>query len=160
VLADHPLFKELQASTKTLSEQLAASEKARRLAEVTSRLSSLTATQGGRKYVLPPSVIDAIASGSVEADPVKLTENFVKALEALTTTGYVELGERGRASGIRGTEKDATTMLAERVAAAQTQHFQGTGKQLSYTDAVRAIARQDPELYESYRADSYAGKEE
>jgi hypothetical protein len=146
------------ADQKAMATALAESEKARRLAEVTTRLSGLTATQGGRKYVLPPAVIDAIASGSVQNDPVKLTEDFVKALEALTRTGYVELGERGSAG--QRVEKDASTQLAERVAAARTQHFQSTGKQLSYTDAVRAITRQDPELYLSYRADSYAGKEE
>jgi hypothetical protein len=154
------MFKQMVADQKQMAAALAESEKARRLAEVTSRLSSLTANQGGRKYVLPPSVVDAIASGSVETDPIKLTEGFVKALEALTRTGYVELGERGRAGAAGGTEKDASQMLGERVAAVRTQHFQATGKQLGYTDAVRAVARQDPELYQSYRADSYAGKEE
>jgi hypothetical protein len=73
--------------------------------------------------------------------------------------GFVELGERGRTSNNSG-EKDATQQLAETVAAAQAQHFKTTGKQLSYSDAVRYVGRVAPELYLEHRENSYAGKEE
>jgi phage I-like protein len=159
LLAESPTFKLLQEQQKQLSEQLAESERQRALSETRHRLSSLTATNGGRKFVLPPAVIDSVAEGTVSGDPVKMSEAFLQGLEALTKVGFVELGERGRTSNNSG-EKDATQQLAETVAAAQAQHFKTTGKQLSYSDAVRYVGRVAPELYLEHRENSYAGKEE
>ncbi len=158
MLGDLPVFKKLQESLDTAQKQLAESERQRQLSDTRHKLSSLQTSQGGRKYVLPPAVVDSISEGTVTGDPVKMSEAFLKGLEALTRTGFVELGERGR-QGPR-TEKDATQQLAEQVATVRANHFKATGKTLSYTDAVRATVRNSPELYEEYRQDSYAGKED
>lgn len=160
LLADHPLFKQLQEGLAATQTQLAESERTRRLAEVTHRLSGLKTRNGGRDYVLPPSVIDAIAAGTVSGDPVKMSESFIGALETLAKTGYVELGERGKMRANNGNEKDATTQLGEAVLQMRTAHFQATGMQLSYADAMRSVVAQNPEVYEEYRQDSYAGKED
>lgn len=158
LLSEHPVLKELNERVTRAEAAATASDRARQLSETRARLSGLQATQGGRRYVLPPAVIDAIAEGTVVGDPIKMSEAFVGSLEQLTKVGFVELGERGK-MGSR-TEKDATQQLGELVVAAQSAHFKATGKQLAYTDAVRGIVRQNPELYDSYRQDSYAGKEE
>jgi hypothetical protein len=155
MLAELPAFKALEASVTEAQKKLAEAESARQLAETKHRLSSLHARQGGRDYVLPPSVIDEIAAGTVASDPVKMSEAFLKGLEQFVSTGMVELGERGRASR-NPTEKDAGTQLSEAVLAAQATHLQTTGKQLSYASAVQAVVRQSPELYQEYRQDSYA----
>lgn len=158
LLSDHPLFKQLRDGLEAANSKLAESERTRQLAETRHRLSTLKAKRGGREYVLPPSVIDAIAEGTVAGDPVKMSEAFVGSLETFVKTGFVELGERGRMGN--GREVDTTTQLSQAVLAARTTHFQATGKQLAYRDAIAAVVRQNPDLYEEYRADSYAGKED
>jgi hypothetical protein len=160
LLTDHPLFKELKEGLAATQTQLAESERTRRLAEVKHRLSTLRTKNQGRDYVLPPSVIEAVAEGTISGDPVKMSESFLGALETLAKVGYVELGERGRMQANSGQEKDATTQLSQAVLTARTAHFQATGKQLSYTDAMRYVVANSPELYEEYRQDSYAGKED
>jgi len=160
LLAEHPLFKQLQDQVNKTSTALAESERTRRLAEVKHRLSGLRTRHEGRQYVLPPSVIDAVAEGTVNGDPVKMSEAFVGALETLAKVGYVELGERGRMGNGTRTEKDAATTLSQAVLAARTSHFQATGRQLSYRDAVQHVVRANPDLYAEYREDSYAGGKE
>jgi hypothetical protein len=161
LLSEHPLLKQLQEQVNSANTKLAEAERATKLAETRGRLKALQANQGGRKYVLPPSVIDSIAQGTVAGDPVKMSEAFVGSLETLAKVGFVELGERGKMGrGGAGQEKDATTQLNELVLQTRTNHFKTTGKQLSYSEAVRAVTRANPELYLEHRADSYAGKEE
>jgi hypothetical protein len=158
LLSDHPLFKELKEGLTAAQTQLAEANRQRTLTETKHRLSSLVASQGGRKYVLPPSVIDAIAEGTAAGDPVKMSEAFVGSLEQLTKVGFVELGERGKTAN--GREVDSNQQLAIAVQQTRTAHFQATGKQLSYRDAMAHVVHQSPELYLEYRADSYAGKED
>jgi len=158
LLADSPLVKQLTDRVAAAEKQLTESERSRRLAEVNHRLSSLQTKHEGRTYVLPPSVVNAVAEGTVSGDPVKMSESFIGALEQLAKTGYVELGERGKMGN--GREVDPTTQLSQAVLQARTAHFQATGKQLSYRDAITYVARNNPELYESHREASYAGKED
>jgi hypothetical protein len=158
MLTELPLFRQLQEGLVAAQTQLTETRTAAAAAAVRHRLSELAAIEGGRKFVLPPAVVDAVTEGSALSDPVKMSEAFLKGLEQLTKTGFVELGERGRV--INTTEKSASVTLAEQVLATRTRYFQATGKQLSYTDAVRQIVAGAPELYEEYRRDSYAGKEE
>jgi len=160
MLTDLPAFKALQEGLVGAQKALSDSEKARQLSETKHRLGALQATQGGRKYVLPPSMIDAVAEGSTLADPTAATLKFVEGLEAFMKTGMVELGERGTARTGNLGDKNATQQLSEQVVARQTSHFQATGKTLSYRDAIAATVRDNPDLYTEYRQDSYAGKEE
>lgn len=152
-LAEDPRLKKLAELESTIAQ----TQQAQKLAEVKDRLKTVTQKQGGRAYVLPPSVIDAVAEATVNSDPVKMSEGFVTAMEAFGRTGFVELGERGRMA--TGGEKDATTQLAEAVTAKQTAHMQATGKPLLFAEAIRAVVSESPELYMEYRQDSYAGEE-
>jgi hypothetical protein len=150
-LADSPLLQSLQ-------KQLADQRSAQTFAETRQRLERLETVSNGRKYVLPPAVIDAVAEGSTLSDPVEMTKKFVDAIEAFGRAGFVELGERGRTRS--GQEKTATQQLSELVTAAQASHLQTAGKQLSQRDAITQVVRTNPELYLAYRQDSYSGKEE
>jgi hypothetical protein len=149
MLSEHPLFKQM-------AESIEQTQRNQQLAEVKNRLGKVTNKQGGRAFVLPPAVIDAVAEASTSSDPVKLSEGMVTAFEHFARTGMVELGERGRVGGGSG-EKDSTQILAERVQAKQAAHLQATGKALHTTEAIRMVCAEDPELYMSYREDSYAG---
>lgn len=160
LLADSPAFKALSERVQAAESRAAEAERSRRLSETKHRLSAITATQDGRKYVLPPSVVDAIANASVETDSTKLTEGFVSALEQFGKVGYVELGERGKMRATTGNDVSPTVQLGQAVLQMRTAHFQTTGKTLSYTDAVRAVVAQNPSLYMDYREDAYAGKED
>jgi phage I-like protein len=150
-LAENPMLKQMQ-------EQITQTQNAHRLAEVKERLSKVSATQAGRQYVLPPSVIDTVAQGMTLSDPAEMGAKFVEALEAFGQTGFVELGERGRTRN--GVEKTASQQLSELVTKAQAQHMQTTGKALSQVDAIRQVCSVNPELYLAYRSESYAGREE
>jgi hypothetical protein len=151
VLGEHPVLVDLQ---RTLAETRAAQT----FAETRQRLERVVATQGGRQYVLPPSVIDAVAEGSSLSDPTAMAKKFVDAIEAFGRVGYVELGERGRTRN--DGEKDPAQQLQEAVALAQQRHMQQSGKQLSLRDAITTVVRNNPELYMAYRQSSYAGKED
>lgn len=150
-LAENPLLVGIQ-------KQLADTQRAQTFAETKQRLERLETVSNGRKYVLPPAVIDAVAEGSALSDPAEMSRKFVDAIEAFGRTGYVELGERGRTRN--GQEKTAAQQLSELVSTARAQHLQTTGKQLSTTDAIAQVVRTNPELYLQYRQDSYAGKED
>jgi hypothetical protein len=45
------------------------------------------------------------------------------------------------------------------VAKRREDHLRTTGKALSVADAIKDVVRVNPELYLSYREDSYAGRE-
>ena len=158
LLADSPIIKTLQEQVAAGQQKLAESERLRQVESVKHRLGELTGTDNGRKFVLPPAVVDAVAEGISTSDATKMSEGVIKALEQLAKTGFVELGERGRATGVTGTEKSPQQLLAEASLTVRANHFKATGKQLSYADAMRAIVRQNPGLYEEYRKTSYAGQ--
>jgi hypothetical protein len=150
-LAENPILKGLQ---RQLDEQ----RKTQTFAETRQRLERLETTSGGRKFVLPPAVIDAVAEGSALSDPSEMSKKFVDAIEAFGRVGFVELGERGRTRN--GQEKTATQQLSELVNQAQARHLTTTGKALPTTDAIVQVVRTNPDLYMAYRQDSYAGKED
>jgi hypothetical protein len=144
----------LLAIQKQLTDQAAAQT----FAETRQRLERIQTVNNGRQYVLPPSVIDAVAEGSALSDPTAMAKKFVDAIETFGKVGFVELGERGRTRN--GNEKTATQQLSELVQTAQAQHLTTTGKALSSVDAIAQVVRTNPELYLAYRQDSYAGKED
>jgi hypothetical protein len=154
VLSEHPGLKKLADIEKRLNE----SESSRKLAETRDRLASIVATQNGRKFVLPPSVVNAVAEGTILTDPAEMAKKFVDAMAQFAQTGYVELGERG---GQRlGNEKDASTQLTEAVAQTRAKHLSETGKAMTVADAIQVVCRANPELYLAYREDSYSGREQ
>jgi len=152
-LAESPLAKQFAEMEK----KLAAAESGRQLAETRDRLAGIVATQGGRQFVLPPSVVNAVAEGTALAEPGAMAKKFVDALEQFAKVGMVELGERGRMHD--GREVSAQQELMTAVAAARTKYFSETGKELAATDAIRMVCTANPNLYMAYREASYSGRE-
>jgi len=154
ILAESPIAKELAELRKGLADQASA----RQLAETRDRLAGIVANQGGRQYVLPPSVINAVAEGTTFSEPAAITKKFVDALEQFAKVGMVELGERGRMGG-HGTEVSAQDELMKAVSAQRTKYLSETGKPLALTDAIRMVCTANPDLYLAYREGSYSGRE-
>lgn len=142
-LMEHPLFKQL-------TDKMALLETANTLAEVKATLSQLT--EGN--YVLAPAVVEL-------AEPFMLTlpsESRLKFAEILQhfvqRKGVVELGERGIARQQISVEDQMTGVKAFSDAVAKVQGEQ----KLSYTDAVRQVTANDPQLYDNYRQSLLAGE--
>jgi hypothetical protein len=153
-LAESPLAKQFAEMEK----KLAAAESGRQLAETRDRLAGIVANQGGRQFVLPPSVVNAIAEGTTLAEPSAMAKKFVDAVEQFAKVGFVELGERGRMGG-HGTEVSAQAELMKAVSATRTKYLSETGKELAVTDAIRMVCTANPDLYLAYREGSYSGRE-
>jgi hypothetical protein len=152
-LAESPLAKELAEVKKGLREQANATK----LAETRDRLANIVGTQGGRKYVLPPSVINAVAEGFTLSETGAAMEKVVGALEQFAKVGMVELGERGRMHD--GREVSAQQELMTAVSTTRTKYLSETGKELPMADAIRMVCTANPGLYLAYRESSYSGRE-
>ena len=80
------------------------------------------------------------------------TENIVKLMEAVNKTGYVQLNETEVHQG-GGEVQDAVKKFNEQVDKLVKED------EMQYADAVDAVALAEPQLFEAYRAGSYAFRE-
>jgi len=143
-LMEHPVFKQM-------SEKLAVLEAANRLAEVQRQLTELS--EGN--YVLTPAVRE-LAEPFMLTLPAEACLKFSEILRLFVERkGIVELGERGIARQHISAEEQLTGVKAFSDAVARVR---AEDKTLSYTDAVRTVAANDPQLYENYRLSTLAGE--
>lgn len=128
---------ELKDQRKTVAEL----QIANRLQEVRRKLADV----GNARRVLTPHVGQKL-SELVAAMPPKAGDRVIDVIkEILDDDGTVELGERGRA--VLDNNKDAGVRFESEVA-----KLQEADKNISYADATTAVAAQNPELFEAYRA--------
>lgn len=142
-LMEHPQF-------KALTEQLAVLEAANTLAEVRATLTELS--EGN--HVLTPAVKE-LAEPFMLTLPREARLKFAEVLKLFVQNkGVVELGERGYARSTISTEDQVSGVKAFSEAVAKVQET----KKLSYTEAVRQVATDDPDLYNTYRNSLLAGE--
>lgn len=143
----NPAIKLLMDQQKELREQAVKTNLTLRLAEVKSNVYQLGEELRAKSVALPAAVIESLTKVLHESPDTtgKLVLDMVK---ALGETGFVELGEKGRARTASST--DPIKLFSDLVVKQQTEN------KLSYADAVNKAALENPDAYRDYAGASYA----
>jgi phage I-like protein len=135
---------------KADQKRLAALEVAHRLSEVTIKLNDAGSKS---KRQLSPSAKDALRKVAIRLDESGSDDLFKAVNLILSEAGTVDLSEKGGSENETRTGGDAAEKFEKGV-----HQLMETDK-LGYADAVEAYAASEPELFEEYRSDSFAGRE-
>lgn len=139
------MFDDMQAQKKLLSEQQAAI----RLAEVKNELDKL---QQGKTFALAPSVREELQNIMLKSggDAAKQLSEFLA--KVMSGDALVDLSERGYTGRRIGDDIDASKRFNEMVSQLVT------AEKLDYGSAVERIARENPQLFQDYREQTYTFK--
>lgn len=144
----NPAIKLLMEQQKELREQNARTTATLRLSEVRGNVMTLSEELRAKDVALPGAVIETLTKVLHET-PDATGKIVLEMVKALGETGFVVLGEKGKAR-TGSTEADPIKQFSELVVKAQTDH------KLSYTDAVSKVALENPDAYRAYAGASYA----
>jgi phage I-like protein len=143
----NPAIKLLMDQQQQLREDNAKTTATLRLAEVRNSVTQLGEDLRPKGVALPAASIETLTKVLHET-PDHIGKAVVDMVKALGETGFVELGEKGRARTTADT--DPVKVFSELVVKAQTDH------KLSYVDAVSKVALENPDAYRDYAGASYA----
>jgi phage I-like protein len=146
----NPAIKLLMDQQRELREQNAKTTATLRLAEVRNNVTLLNEELRSKNVALPAATIEVLTRVLHET-PDATGKTVLDMVKALGETGFVELGEKGRARTGGGTT-DPIKQFSDLVVKAQTDH------KLSYVDAVQKVALENPDAYREYAGASYANK--
>jgi hypothetical protein len=144
-----PAIKALMARLEETNKRLDESDKRARESELRLKLAELSDS----KMALPPSVEDQLVAALADPNKVDVAKLF-EAVGTLKKTGFVQLGERGRAGQQGAGNSDEYGRFEKAV-----KELMAKDDKLSYADAASQVALMDPDLYEAYRQNSYSFKE-
>lgn len=147
---DNPAVKALTELVTRQGKDINKLQATTKLSEASVKLADWQRGGSKAKFALPSAVTDAATKMLTEFSPAQ-TKAFSEFVDGILETGLVELGERGK---LRPTEggKSAAKTFSEKVAA-----LMESGK-LDYADAATKLSEDDPELFEAYSAELYAGE--
>jgi len=150
----------LATTLETTQKTLAENQTALRLSEADNRVKRLSEVKAGDekkgkvRYALPPAAQEKLRKIFAEA-PKQLSDDVFEAFEDIMKTGLIELGERGSTRVALGEgEESASKQFSEKVA----EKMKANDK-LDYADAVTAVSAEDPELFDRYREETFAFRE-
>jgi hypothetical protein len=146
---DNPVIKQLLENQKTMATQLAETQAALQLSEVSGVVTKLNE---GKQHQLPAVVLNELPAALVQM-PKALRESVVGIITKLTDTGLVntkEVGGKGPNGG-NETNIDGVKAFTEKVAAVMKDN-----DKLDYGSAVNHVALTEPALWDAYRKASYA----
>lgn len=106
------------------------------------------------KIVLTPKAKDLVHDFLIDA-PVTLHEKFWDIMNLLKSSSglLVELGERAGTSVRYGKSKDHVTLFMDEASRIASE------KKINLAEAMDLVSRENPELYDGYRQNSYSFKE-
>jgi len=123
---------------------------ANKFQDVDTQLTQLSDDSNGAKVVLAPAVRDDLREALIHL-PKALSDKVLGVLGKVTQgKATVQLGEIGQTH--TGTNAGATKTFDDAIQKAREE------KKLSYTEAVELVAREQPKLFEDYRAATLAGE--
>lgn len=135
----------MEAQNKTLSEQ---TKKFKEM-EVSSAVAKLSETAAAKNVLIPGKIKDKITKFFSEYDSAAVGAVSV-ILSDIIETGLVPAGEIAGGRQVN-TGSDPVKKFSEAVSALMLSD------KISYGDAAIKIANTDPELFDAYRTESYAG---
>lgn len=145
----NPTIKRLAEIIETQGAQIAKATKSLKETAVSTQVKTFSEKAKEKGYLIPPVTTNKLSEILMTLSE-KTATDVAKLFGDVLEVGLVQLGEKGyqRTDGT----KTATQLFTEAVASAQ-----GTDKALSYAEAVNQVASKDPELFNNYRSESYAG---
>lgn len=146
-LAEDPAFKAFLTQQTEMATQLAELGKQNKTLLAERQLDGLNT----KDRALPPSVRELLSEGLVGGSVDKLLEGITK----LSETGFVQLGE----TGAKTSGGDGNKTVIQKFADAVNAKMKDDPDKLSQSDAMVAVAAEQPELFAEYRKASYAAKE-
>lgn len=120
-------------------------------ATVSSTVAKLNEKAKEKGFAIPPVSQDALTKAFMDSPSQKFTETLQQAFDELFDKGLVQMGEKGHSRAGTG-DDSAVFKFAE-----LTKEIQKEDDKLSYADAVVRAAARNPELFEQYQQESYAG---
>lgn len=147
----NPVIAKMLADQKTMATQLAETQTALRLSEVTTAVAKLSE---GKNWAFPAVVLNELPAAMIQM-PKALSDKVVEVLSKVAETGLVSLKETGKSGkGGDGEEVNAVKLFTDRVAAVMKEN-----DKMDYGSAVRHVSLSEPALYANYRSASFAGVE-
>jgi phage I-like protein len=147
--SESSVIKLSDGSTTTVGailKRVATVETANKLAEANAKLTKLNADPN---RVLSPACSKRLSDILVVA-PKKLGDQVYDLIQSVLKDGVVELGERGGADPTRTMQESAAQQFSTLVSKVQSESKDG-----NYADAVEKVSRENPDLYEAYRRESF-----
>jgi phage I-like protein len=143
------LVEKVEETTKSLSETQAAL----RLSETNATVHKLEEKANAQNVTIPPAMREELVNALVDA-PKKLHETIYKTFESILDGKLVSLKEVGssRRPGTHTEDSPNAKLMSE------VNKLREADKELSFSEAMRQVAAQNPELYEEYRDHSYSGR--
>lgn len=146
-----PAVKQLMDIVEAQGKMIESNNKKLKEAETAAAITKLNERAKAQGFALSPVAQDAISALLMDAPSQKFSDTVHQAFDTLLEKGLVAMGEKGYS---RGGDQDlsATKKFAEVTAAIQKED-----DKLTYADAVVRAAQRNPELFEQYQQESYAG---
>lgn len=148
----NPVIKSLMERQAQQERQLAEQQAVIRLGEINTQLTEANDVAKAKHRSIPPAVLDEVRGIMVGA-PKQLSDQFGAALKKLAEVGFVELGERGRSGG------DSQTTTASKRFAEEVDKVLKSNNKLTYADAVELVSKENEQLFDEYREESFAFRE-
>lgn len=145
----NPMIKQLMEAQAETAKQLAETQAALRLSEISSTVAKLSE---GKKHALPAVVLNELPTALAQM-PKTLSDTVVTLLGKVVETGLVPLGEIGVAGKTDGEPASAVKAFTDAIA----KHM--ADDKLSYSEAVSLVSRTQPQLFAEYRQASFAGRD-
>lgn len=146
LVADNPANKVLAEVIERQQMELAQTGQALRFAEAQAKITQLAEVAIQKKMAFPAAVQEDLRDLLIDA-PKELSDKVYNLMVKLANTGLVHLGELGRS--YRGdVGQTAKLTIDERARAMMAKD-----STLKYGDAVERVTRDDPRVFDSYRAD-------
>jgi hypothetical protein len=147
---DNPLVKGLVDTVDAQTRALGEYNIALREADVSAKLAEFDKS----KIVLTAKAKDLVHDLAMDM-PTELSERFweLMAMMRNSTGTLVELGERAGTSVRYGRSKDSKTRFMDEVAKVAAD------QKIQFNEAIDRVARDQPDLYEGYRQETFAFRE-
>jgi hypothetical protein len=120
---------------------------------MSNRVVQLNEKAGSKGVAFPAVVLNELPKLLTDMSDTVST-SVLTLFEKLVETGLVQLGEKGHQQIGGGSQGGGQGDLHKSVVALMDKD-----KELTYVDAMDKVLSDKPELFASYRSDSYAGKE-
>lgn len=149
---NNPAVAGLLAVVEAQGAQLSEATKQLKEGTVSATVTRLSEKAAEKGYALPPTVKDELKKALSESPSKQFSDALVSSFEKLIEVGIVKMSEDGHTRR-DDTENDPVKKFNDEVAK------QMEAKKLSYSDAVVLVSSEKPDLFNEYRAGSYAGRE-
>jgi phage I-like protein len=149
----NPAIAQLMEQQEQMRKALAEQQTRIRLSDMTTKVTQLNEKAGQKGVAFPAVVLNELPQLLTDMSDT-VGKGVVGLFEKLLDTRLVQLGEKGHQQIAGGNTADGQMGLHNAVVALMEKD-----KDLTYADAMDKVLSEKPELFDSYRADSYAGRE-